>query len=72
MLLPNLAYHALRRLQLDAAVLHDHVVRITEGVLCPACGTAIRACDTEEIDDGVRIICRSCHRDLFIVEESRS
>ena len=71
MLVPNLAYHAMRRLQLDTAVLPDHIVRLAAGMPCPACGTEIRACDTEETGDGVRVVCHNCHHDLFIVEETR-
>jgi hypothetical protein len=70
MLTPNTIHHAMLRLQ--AAVLRNRIVRIADGVSCPACGTVIRVVDTEETNDGVRIICHGCHRDLFIVEESRS
>jgi hypothetical protein len=61
-----------RQLRLNTAVLPNHIVRIADGVPCPACDTVIRACDTEETDDGVRVICHNCHRDLFIIEETHS
>jgi hypothetical protein len=52
--------------------LHNRIVRIADGVSCPACGAVIRACDAEETNDGVRIICHGCHRDLLVIEETRS
>jgi hypothetical protein len=70
MLTPNIIHHAMLRLQ--AAVLHNRIVRIADGVSCPACGAVIRACDAEETNDGVRIICHGCHRDLLVIEETRS
>jgi predicted Zn finger-like uncharacterized protein len=72
MLVPNLTYHAMRRLQLGTAVLPNYIVHLAAGIPCPACGTEIRVVDAEETDDGVRIICHSCHRDLFVIEESHS
>ena len=70
MLTPNIVHHAMLRLQ--AAVLHNRIVRIADGLQCPSCGTAIRTTDPEETDSGWRIICHSCHRDLFVIEESHS
>jgi hypothetical protein len=70
MLTPNIVHHAMLRLQ--AAVLHNCTVRIADGLQCPSCGTAIRTTDPEDTDNGNwRIACAGCHRDLFIVEESR-
>jgi len=71
MLTANIVHHAMLRLRLQTAVLRNHIVHIADGVPCPACGTEIRACDTEETGDGVRVVCHNCHRDLFIVEETR-
>jgi hypothetical protein len=67
MLTPNYAFHAL--LRLDTAVLPNQIVHIADGLRCPACGTVIRAVDTEEINDGLRLICHGCHRDILVVEE---
>lgn len=71
MLTPNITHHAMLRLRLQTAVLPNHIVHMAAGMPCPACGTEIRVVDAEEIDDGVRVICHSCHRDLFILEETR-
>jgi hypothetical protein len=62
-------HHAMLKLQ--ATVLRDCTIRIADGVCCPACGTAIRTSDPEETNDGWRIVCSSCHRDLLVVEEDR-
>jgi predicted Zn finger-like uncharacterized protein len=69
MLTPNIIHHAMLRLQ--AAVLHNRIVRIADGVSCPACGTVIRITDPEDTNDGWRILCGSCHRDILVVEELR-
>jgi hypothetical protein len=70
MLTPNIAHHAMLRLR--ETVLRNCIVHIADGVSCPACGRAIRTTDPEDTDNGNwRIVCGGCHRDLFIVEESR-
>jgi hypothetical protein len=68
MLTPNLVHFAMLRLQ--TAVLRNRTVRIADGLRCPSCDTEIRACDPEETNAGVRIVCRNCHHDLFILERS--
>jgi hypothetical protein len=68
MLLPNAVHHALLRLQ--TAVLRNHIVHVAEGLPCPICKAEIRGCDTEETNDGCRIVCHDCHRDILVVEES--
>ena len=36
---------------------------------CPYCGNQVRAVDADLHDDGdVRLICSTCHRDLFVIE----
>ena len=68
MLVPNIPYHALLRLR--EALLRNRTVRIADGTSCPTCGTVIRTTDPETTNDGWRIVCSGCHRDLLI-EESR-
>jgi hypothetical protein len=53
-----------------AVVLGDRIIRLVDGLRCPRCQAEIRN-DPEETDDGWRIICHGCHRDLFVIEESR-
>jgi hypothetical protein len=51
-----------------AVVLDDRIIRLVDGLHCPACQAEIHN-DPEETDDGWRIVCRNCHRDLLVVEE---
>jgi hypothetical protein len=46
----------------------SHVVWLVGGLLCPHCARALRATDLDVDDHGVRLICRTCHENLLIVE----
>jgi DNA-directed RNA polymerase subunit RPC12/RpoP len=35
---------------------------------CPFCGRELRAQDVELLDDGTRIVCPGCGRDLLMIE----
>lgn len=46
----------------------DYRVWMAGALLCPHCARALRATDLDVDDDGVRLVCRTCHENLLTVE----
>ena len=49
------------------AYINGRTIRVAR-LACPYCYHGLHAHDFEVIDDNVRVVCSSCHRDLFAIE----
>ncbi|WP_029582507.1 hypothetical protein [Bradyrhizobium sp. URHD0069] len=51
-----------------SAILGDgHELRIAADMHCPSCGAVVRNYP-EPLDDGFRLLCDGCHRDIIVFE----
>jgi len=47
------------------------ILEIADGLACSRCDTKVRGIDAELLEAGIRLICRSCHRQIFSFEPTR-
>jgi hypothetical protein len=53
--------------RLSAILPHGRELRIAADMRCPSCGAVLRNYP-EPLDDGFRLLCAGCHRDIIVFE----